>query len=182
MSTKFTGRINALRSLIELNHPIYTIPYLKTSPLGYIIAHVYQAPSHYLNQCWQGSLAHRYVTQPPWVNHPTYTQSSLVYIMVRGLVRRRAIIQTNDDRANWYMNAPISSIGGDTIYIYSLRWVMQWLGHRLGFKPIPKPTFNNSLARLAQSTQASDCTWTGTDRYHATCRHGYHDLVTVCHG
>ena len=120
-------RINALRSLIELNHPIYTIPYLKTSPLGYIIAHAYQAPSHYLNQCRQGSLAHKCVTQPPWVNHPIYTQSSLVYIMVRGLVRRRAITQTNDDRANWYMNAPIYSIGWDTKYIQStLGYAMAW--------------------------------------------------------
>ena len=103
----------------------YTIP--KNVSIGYIIAHVYQAPSHYLNQCWQGSLAHRCVTQPPWVNHPIYTQSSLVYIMVRGLVRRRAIIQTNDDRANWYMNAPISSIWWYTIYIqYTLGYAMAW--------------------------------------------------------
>ena len=47
--------------------------------------------------------------------------------MVRGLVRRRAIIQTNDDRANWYMNAPIYSIGWDTINIQStLGYAMAW--------------------------------------------------------
>ena len=52
------------------NRISFNIPSNEMSPLCYIIAQVYQVPSHYLNQCRQGSPAHKCVTQPHRVKPP----------------------------------------------------------------------------------------------------------------
>ena len=77
------------------NRISFNIPSNEMSPLGYIIAQVYQAPSHYLNQCWQGSPAHKCVTQPHRVKPPYIHYTIPNKANLRDLIAATSLVISN---------------------------------------------------------------------------------------